>query len=103
MDYFRDIDYIVKTFIIIKDYTFSHEINSSKLIHECILTIKKFSYSKNKTDIEDYLQVKYVCEDMKVKESLRAKGNKQKLIGWNVNIKFFYFNSKHFINLIKEF
>jgi hypothetical protein len=80
--------------IIIKDYTFSHEIDYSENKHECFLTIKNFAYTKNITDSEHSLQVKYICEDMEVKETLQAKDSKPKHIdhpGWNVNIKLLIF------------
>lgn len=85
---------MVGTLIIIRDYTFSHEIDSSKNKHECFLTIKNFTYTKNITDSEEHsLRIKYICEEMEVKEELQAKDNKPKHIdhpGWNVNIIFFF-------------
>ncbi|GBC07183.1 hypothetical protein RclHR1_00730032 [Rhizophagus clarus] len=90
----HNIDHMVGTLIIIKDYTFSHEIDSSKNKHECFLTIKNFAYTKNITDSEE--QVKNICEEMEVKEILQAKDNKSKHIdhpGWNGFRHTFYSNS----------
>lgn len=78
---------MVGTLIIIRDYTFSHEIDSSKNKHECFLTIKNFTYTKNITDLEEHsLQIKYICEEMEVKETPKHIDHP----GWNVNIFFFF-------------
>ncbi|RIA91765.1 hypothetical protein C1645_821602 [Glomus cerebriforme] len=94
----HSIDYMVGGLIIIKDYTIFHEIDySSTNKHECFLIIKNFDYTKNITDEqEESLQVKYICEEMEVKETLQAKDKKPKYIdhpGWNGFRRLFYNDS----------